>query len=261
MKLRKAFAPLVVILLAGVLAANAQPESQFLETNYYLVSLGQIGIGIEALADSAQTAGYPLIEYDGNVPTVFAGGDPTTQTVSEALDDEMVLMVDNDRFLLRRALPEYEYAVRPSELGYELVISPLQGVSISDTLTSILLSLQELGILGDAIDFDFATYAKDDLKGPPPPAEARIDSALYKLVIAEDWYAYAAANALDLTGLRVEVVAEKLPGGSIPEAFEPYVVEESDLLGKLLLPIDELVALASAESIGYVRTAYVPVAP
>jgi len=261
MMTRKALALLVVVLFTGLLAANAQPATQFLETNYYLVSLGQIGIGLDSLIDAAQTAGYTLIEYDGDIATVNVGVDPTERTVAEAMADDMVLLVDGDRFLLKRALPEYEYVVRPAEGGYELVLSPVQGLAISNTLTSILVSLQELGILGDAVDFDFNTFAKDDLKGSPAPTGARMDSSLYNLVIAEDWHAYAAENSFDVAGLRVEVIAEKLPGGALPEAYAAYVVEESDLLAKLLLPIDQLVALASSPSIGYVRTAYEPVAP
>ena len=151
--------------------------------------------------------------------------------------------------------------VRPAADGYELMISPSEDVAIADTLTSLLMSLQEIGVLGNSVDLEYAAFAKSDLKGPAPPAGASIDSVLYQLVVAEDWFAFAAANSLALTGLRVDVVAEKLPDGVLPEAFAAYVYEETDQLAKLLVPIDMLVTLASAEAVGYVRPPYQPAAP
>jgi hypothetical protein len=47
----------------------------------------------------------------------------------------------------------------------------------------------------------------------------------------------------------------------LDDAFAVYVIEETDLLVKLLLPIDQLLTLAQSSSIGYVRMAYQPSIP
>ena len=88
-----------------------------------------------------------------------------------------------------------------------------------------------------------------------------MDSLLYRLVIAEDWFSFAATNGLTVTGLRADVVVEKLPGSDLAEAFEAYAYQETEQLAQLLVPISRLVALASAESTGYVRPAYRPAVP
>ncbi|MDD5264734.1 MAG: hypothetical protein PHU43_07835, partial [Candidatus Bipolaricaulis sp.] len=92
-------------------------------------------------------------------------------------------------------------------------------------------------------------------------AGVALDSVLYDLVVAEDWFAYASAKGIALVGLSIEVVAEKVAGAAFPEGFMPYVVSETERLTKLVLPIDRLVALAKESTIGYVRMPLSPVAP
>jgi hypothetical protein len=215
-------------------------------------------IDLPALIQTTQSSGYSVIDY--GAPVSGESGVDSGRAVS-VLEGAAFLLVDHDRFYLREVGETYTFTVRASELGYELVINPQQDLSVNDALGSILMALQQLGILGSEVNLDFASFAKADLKGPASPAGAPMDSTLYGLVVSEDWFAYAASKLITQAGLRVEVVAEKIPGGVLSSEFSDYVVEETDLLVKLLLPIDELLTLAKSSSIGYVRIAYQPLIP
>ena len=240
---------------------GADVPTSFSSTHYYILSLGEMPIDLSILIQTTQSAGYSVIQYDGNTALVSRGSEAAAVDVGTALADESVLVVDSDRFYLRETSASYVFTVRPAEIGYELVINPSQELSINDTLASILIGLQQIGILGNEVNLEFASFAKADLKGPAAPAGVFIDSMLYGLTVAEDWFAYATAEGLTQVGLRVEIVAEKVPGGVLGAEFTDYAIEETDSLAKLLLPIDELLALAKSTSIGYVRTAYQPAVP
>lgn len=260
--LRRLFLSMALLLTLGSLLISGQTATDFVQSHYYLLSMGEVIVDTDALIQTLQEQDFTVVTYDGDAANVYRGTELASDvSVQGALADEAVLIVDADRFYLRKADSQFTYAVRPAVGGYELVVSPTLDVAISDALASILLLLQQMGVLGNSVDLEFAAFAKNDLKGPPPPAGASIDSILYRLVIAEDWFAFAAANSLSLTGLRLDVVAEKIPGGGIPEGFEAYAYEETEQLAKLLVPVDRLVALASAEPIGYVRPPYQPAVP
>lgn len=133
---------------------------------------------------------------------------------------------------------------------------------MTDALTSVIAELQAFGLFVTEFNLlDDSGFPKDALKGPAPPQGARMDSDLYWLTVAEDWFAFAAQKALSLTGLRVEVFAETFPTEQVPAEFGEYVVDETEQGAKLLLPVDRLVALASSDSIGYVRQLYRPAVP
>ena len=70
-----------------------------------------------------------------------------------------------------------------------------------------------------------------------------------------------AAKGLALLGLGVDVVAEKLPGGTLSAALAAYAVSESRQVAELILPIEQRMALAQSNAVGVVRLPYVPVAP
>jgi len=151
--------------------------------------------------------------------------------------------------------------VRPGDGGYTLIIFPHRDLPQGETIFSLLGTLQKLGVIGAEVAMEgFRSFEKDAEKGPEPPAEAAIDSDLYGLTVAADWFSFASSLGLTRVGLRVEVVAEKLPGGAIPEEFQPYIIpgSETDQLAKLLLPIHRLVDLARSSFIGYVRPPYQP---
>lgn len=240
---------------------GADVPTSFVASHYYILSVGEISADLSALIQTTQSAGYSIVQYDGDTATIYRESEVVDIDVATALADEHVLVVDGNRFYLREIGEAYVFTVRPAEVGYELVIDPQQELSINDTLASILMALQQIGILGNEVNLEFASFAKADLKGPAAPAGVFIESTLYGLTVAEDWFAYATAKGLKQVGLRVEIIAEKVPGGVLSTEFFDYVAEETESLVKLLLPIDELLALAKSSSIGYVRIAYQPTIP
>jgi hypothetical protein len=252
---------LAVLLLGSVSVCATDATTGFLQTHYYLLSLGQIAADVDSVRQAAQSSGFSLVVYDGDSAQGFRGHDPVTATAETVLSDDRLLVVDSGRFFLRQSGDGFIFSVRPTENGYELVVDPLQDLSMSDVLGSVLAVLQSMGILGNEADLNVQAYARNDLKGPPPPAGVAIESTLYSLLVARDWFDYATTKGLALVGLRVEIVAEILPGASLAEPFTSYVVEQVEGLAKLSLPIDQLLALARSSAVGYVRVPYRPSVP
>jgi hypothetical protein len=251
----------VLILLIGTAAWLGTGQAlSFRAANYYIFPLGGPSVDVESLLQTAQAEGYAVIRYDGTTAVAYEGDQVATQAVDLLLGSPSLLIVDGGRFLLKSSAGNSTFAVRPGTDGLELVFSPQEDQTM-DEVISVLLELERIGILSDEVDFEFHEYAKDALKGPAPPTGARIDSNLFGLTVSEDWHAYAASKGLTLVGLRVEVVAELLPGSVLPAEFESFVSSEGESLVGLLLPVDQLVALATAEGIGLVREPYEPIAP
>ena len=252
---------LAVLLLGSLSAGAADATTSFLQTHYYLLSLGQVSADVDSVRQAAQSSGFSVIAYDGDSAQTFRGDDPAGATAESVLSDERLLIVDGGRFFLRESGEGFTFSVRPSENGYELVVDPQQDLPMSDVLGAVLVALQSMGILENEVNLNIQAHAKNDPKGPPPPAGVAIESTLYSLVIARDWFDFAATKALTLVGLRVEIVAEILPGASLVEPFASYVVEEVEGLTKLSLPIDLLLALARSSAVSYVRVPYHPSVP
>ena len=260
--LRSGTAIALAFLLLGTLSAGAtDATTSFLQTHYYVLSLSQVAADVDSVRQTAQSSGFSVIVYDGDSAQAFRGDDPVGATAETVLSDERLLVVDSGRFLLRESGEGFTFSVRPSENGYELVVDPQQDLPMSDVLGSVLVALQSMGILGNEVDLNVQAYAKNDPKGPPPPAGVAIESTLYSLLVARDWFDYAATKGLTLVGLRVEIVAEIVPGASLAEPFASYVIEEVEGLAKLSLPIDQLLALARSSAVGYVRVPYHPSVP
>lgn len=239
----------------GVVGANAE----FLQTHYYLTPIGPVSLSVASLIQTAQTHGFTVIVRSGEEADAYRGSEPTQEPKETLLEADLLLYVDDGRFLLRVKGEDLNYEVRPAEDGYALVLIPHRDLAMGETLMSVVGSLQEMGILGAEVEMGAPTpFQKEAEKGPAPPAGVAIDSSLYALTVAADWFSYATSKGLTRVGLRVEVVAEKLPGGAISERFQPYIVSETDQLAKLLLPIHQLVDLARSSAIGYVRPPYRP---
>ena len=241
--------------------ASWAQTAAFEPTSYYVFSLGPAAVDVNSLIQTACASAFSVAIYTGSAYNVHREGTAAQATLDDLLGDPRSLVVDGARFHLRVADAAYSYTVRPGESGYDLVISPAVRLLMVDTLQTILISLQELGIVGTDLSMDLRSFDKSSIKGPPPPQEAAIDSALYDLMIAEDWFAEAAAHGITMAGLRVEVVAEKIPGARIPEPFAVYVAGETETAAKLLMPIEQLVLLARSGGIGYVRLPYQPTIP
>jgi len=235
--------------LAGSGAFALRPDE------YAIYPLGSVWLDVAALRVAAQANGFAVVDLPGEAQT-------GSEQMALAAPADRLLVTSGNRFYLRVAHSGLAYAMRPSELGAELVLIPGATIDEMDALGSVLLELQELGISGMDVDLGARqTFARNALKGPATPAGVALDSTLYGLIVSEDWFAYAAAKSLTLRGLDVEVVAEKIPGAALPEAFAAYVTAETDELARLVLPVEQLLALARSSSVGYVRPPYVPAIP
>jgi len=262
MKARRLAASIaVLILLVGTVAWLSTGQAlSFHQANYYVFSLGGPAVDVESLFRTAQAEGYAVVRYDSTGVTAYEGDQLATETLDDLLASSRLIIIDGGRFLLRASTETSTFAVRPNSSGLELVFSPQEDQAM-DGVVSVLLELERMGILSEEVDFGFQEFARDDPKGPAPPASARMESDLFGLTVAEDWHAFASAKGLSLVGLRVEVVAELLPGSELPAEYADYVNSESETLVGLLLPVDQLVPLASSQSIGLLRKPYEPVAP
>jgi hypothetical protein len=249
------------VLLSIPMATRADDAAAvFSPTDYYLLSLGQVATDLDSLRQSAQSSGFSVLHYAGDSVHVCRPGDPDA-TEASVLADERLLLLDSGRFLLRDAADGFVFTVRPCELGYELVIDPQRELPVPETLGALFQALQALNVVGSDVSLDISAYAKDAVKGPPPPAGVAIESTLYSLVVARDWHDFARTMGLVLIGLRVEVVSELLPGEALAEAFLPYLVEEAAGAAKLHLPVDLLLSLARSAGVSYVRVPYRPSIP
>jgi len=256
----KTFLVVLSLLVSALALQGVGLQPEFETTSYYLLSMGALQPDLDNLADLARGMDLSVIVYEQEGASVTPGTTaPHDLLLLQAADD--VLIIDSERFHLRRAMEQLLFTVRPTEEGYELVINPLVDVAIGDALAVVLEELQGMGLLGSDVSLEYQAFSKGDLKGPAPPDGVPIDSTFYGLVIAENWFVHATVKGLRQTGLRVEAVAEKLPGQSLTTPFAEFIVEESDGLAKLLLPIDLLLPLARSSAVGYVRPPYQPSVP
>lgn len=260
--MKRVLVPAVMTGLLGILLivgfSAAAQEAPFVPGSYYVISIGAVGAGTSELIQTGRDNGFVVIVQTASGVSAYRGSEASSEAESDLIDASSLLYVDGDRFLLHMSKPSFNYEVRPSATGYLIVLVPHQDLTADDLVNQILIPLQQMGIVGEEVDMEYKTFVLNPDKTPPPPAGVAIDSNLYDLATAPDWFAAANDKGINRTGLRVEIVAEKVPGGSVPETFQPYVVSETDTLAKLLLPIEDLVSLARSASIGYVRPPYQP---
>lgn len=262
MKNRLRVTGMVVVLLANVLiggTSGSGDEASILQTHYYLISIGEIAISLPLLVQTAQKHEFAVIDLRDEQPTFYRGTNPTAETEAVLLEADLLLYVDQSAFLLRVSGEDLDYGVRPGEVGYTLVLFPHRDLPQEKTLLSVLNDLQRMGIVGAEVEMEgMDALAKAPEKTPKPPEGVSIDSSLYGLAVSSDWFFAAASLGLARVGLRAEVVAEKLPGATIPEEFRSYIISETEGLAKLLIPIYRLVDLAKSSAIGYLRPPYQP---
>ncbi len=240
-------------------AGAAGTGTDLLSTNYYLISIGTVDVPFATLIHAAQTSGYTVIVRSGDEVHFYRGTSVTTAAEKELIQESPLLYVDDGQFLLQVRGTDYDYTVRPGEgKGYTLVIVPHKNLPLTETLTAVITELQKMKVVGSEVDMEFQAFPQHPEKSPAPPAGVPIDSQLYAVMISPNWFAAAARAGLTRVGLRVLVVAEKLPGGTIPEEFRQYVKSETPGLAKLLLPVNKLLDLAKASGIGYLRPPYQP---
>jgi hypothetical protein len=233
-------------------------EIIFTPDYYYVISIGAVQSEVGALVQTGQENGFTVIIICADGLSAYRGDSPTQEEEADLITAKSLLYADELRFLLRLQKEQFDYEVRPGQSGYDLVLTPHQDMTISDLFTYVLTPLNEMGVIGNEVNMEYETFILNPEKSEAPPEGAAIDSNLYNLMIAPDWLAYAQSQALERTGLRVSVVAEKKSTGVIPEEFRAYLVSETDTLAKFLLPIEDLVNLASDSSVGYLRPPYYP---
>ena len=248
-----------LLLTLGLAASTGAEEVLFAPGNYYLISIGAVASGeVASLVQTGQQKGFTVIVLSDAGMSAYRGLEETQEPEPELSTAPSLLYVDDESFLLRVLGQEFDYEVRPGECGYDLALIPHKGMTAMDLVNDVLTPLQEMGVIGTEVDMEYKTFVLNPEKSEAPPEGVAIDSDLYNLMIAPDWLAAATELNLARSGLRVSVIAEKVPGGAVPEQFTPYVVSQTDTLAKLLLPIEDLVRLASDSGIGYVRPPYQP---
>lgn len=250
----------VVAVLSAVAVAGT--PTALSPSSYYLFPAEGVVATVQTLSQAVQSAGYVVITFSEGAATAVRGSAVVSGDLEALLGEDHVLVVDGDRFVLHSELPGISYSLRPESQGMELVVSTAQEMPVFEALAAVFLDLQGLGVLGVNLDLEAVqSFSATSLKGPATPAGVALDSSLYALVVAEDWFAYARAKGIPLSGLRLEVVAELVPGGTFPEAYATFVTSQTEQLVKLIVPIDRLVPLAKEGAIGYVRLPLRPVAP
>ncbi|MCD6135544.1 hypothetical protein J7J63_02360 [Candidatus Bipolaricaulota bacterium] len=247
-----------LVLVFSLAASVGAEETLFFPGSYYLISIGAATSDVDSLVQTGQQQGFTVVTLSDAGLSSYRGTQSTEEPESDLITVKSLLYADGARFLLRVQGERFDYEVRPGDKGYDLVLIPHEDMTASSLVSDVLTALQQLGIVGDEVDMEYKTFVLNPEKSEAPPEGVAIDSNLYNLMIAPDWLAAATKLNLDRTGLRVSVIAEKVPGGAIPEQFAPYVVSQTDTLAKLLLPIEDLVKLASDSGIGYVRPPYQP---
>ncbi|MBN1859367.1 hypothetical protein JW848_09205 [Candidatus Bipolaricaulota bacterium] len=243
------------------LAAACVP-TVFVPEEYYVIPVGEIEIATSTSIESAKGLGYAILIAEADGLSAWRGDVETDDEEAVLLQEPRLLYVDGNSLLVSVQTTSYGFALRPSENGYELVVTPDETIDVGNALVEILVALSEIGVAPGSISLDGAkTFSANDLKGPPTPEGVALESSLYRLTISPDWFAAATTAAIERIGLRVSVIAEKVAGAPIPEPYRVFVAEETDQLVKLSLPIQDLVPLARSASITYVRLPYQPVVP
>jgi len=256
---RKTFIALTALALVS---AVGFADELFLDTHYYIIPMGLISMDLPSLTEAARGLGYTVIVRGADEVTAYRGGLPTEEGEEELLGDRPLLYIDRGDVLLAFSGSDFDYTLRPSEAGHELVIVPHIPVAQGAAFGIALSQLYGLGIVGSTMGGDApVAYEKDPIKGPPPPEGVPIDSDIYGLVVASDWFSAAATRGIDRDGLRIAVVAEKLEAATVPPAFRPFVIDETDALVRLLAPIHRIVELAGSGAFRLVRVAYEPQPP
>ncbi len=250
-----------IVVAGSAIVATGSP-SVLSPALYYLFPAEGVEADIQTLSETACAAGYVVITFSGETVNAVRGTETAQGDLNALLAEDHVLVLDGDRFLLHAALSGVSYTLRPAAGAMELVVSAAEETPTLEALAAIIADLQALGI--PAMNIDLASsqsFSATSLKGPAVPPGIALDSTLYDLVVAADWFAYAASKGIRLSGLRIEVVMEKVAGSAFPSAFVPFLISETDRLAKLILPIDQLLPLAKDSAVGSVRLPLQPVAP
>ncbi|MFB6286057.1 MAG: hypothetical protein ABEK03_05730 [Candidatus Bipolaricaulia bacterium] len=210
--------------------------------------------------ETAQQQGYWIrIQTDQDV-TYLHGSEPCSSCdpgQESQFFEPPQLIVDGQRFWIRLDESQWRVNLRPAPQtsGYEFIVSPkLPKTSLSsDDLDRILEALAPFGVVptqSASLQLEPMTQPRK----PVPPDEAQIDSVLYGLTQAPDWMDYAERQNISLSGLRAEVIVELTSAeASLPDGIDLVATSRNGALISAQARIDQLVRLASAPSVAFVR--------
>ena len=209
---------------------------------------------------TAQQLGYWIRIQTGTDITYLQGGQPCPEC-SPSQESQFFqppqLVVDGQHFWIRLDEPQWRVNLRPATQtsGYALIVSPkLPKTSLSsDDLDAILETLAPFNALPQqSASLQLETMIQPTK--PVPPDGARIDSVLYGLTLAPDWMDYAGRQNIGLSGLRAEVIVELTSAeAALPEGVDLVATSRTGALVSAQARIDQLVRLASAPSVAFVR--------
>lgn len=249
--------PRMTLLWATVGGSN---DSALLAGQSYRTALPPTTTDMVHIVMAAQDLDYWIRIQQGLDVTYLKGKTPCSacDPTHEAVFFQMPqLYVDGPLYWIRLDEPKYRLNLRPAAEGqkatspYELVVSPKVDLG-GDDLQGLLTQLAPFGVAPtqtSALSFEAIAVPSK----PQPPADARLDSILYGLMIAPDWRDYAVGHGIDLAGLRARVIIELTSPGALPQAADLLVEARSDSLIRALVPIAQMLVLARDPAVSLVR--------
>lgn len=233
---------------------------------FYRVVLSSIESDLAKIIKLAKQAGFSVRIAQGTTVTYFLGTQPCLDCTPENERERLAfphLFVDGELLWLRAEGLLSRYNLRPSpQEGYELIIAPTTTVSASAILDEIGLKLTQLAIVSNPtlpVTVEELTVVPG-VKPPKPPEGVRLDSVLYALMLMPDWYEFAPQNKLELWGLRVRVIIELVSPEAQLAPTHNIIIEARSPSGlmRVLVPIHQLMRLASDPAVKLVRPPYQP---
>ncbi|MCS7197775.1 MAG: hypothetical protein NZ930_03730 [Candidatus Bipolaricaulota bacterium] len=233
---------------------------------FYRVALSRIESDMEKIIEAARQAGFSVRIARGTTVKYFLGMQPCLDCTPENERERLVfphLFVDGELLWLRAEGLLSRYNLRPSPReGYELIVAPTTTASASAILDEIGRRLAKLSVVSDPV----LPLLVEELtvvpgvKPPKPPEGVRLDPVLYALMLMPDWYEFAPQQRLELWGLRVRVIVELISPEAQLAPNHNILVEARSPSGllRVLVPIHQLVRLASDPAVKFVRPPYQP---
>ncbi len=215
---------------------------------------------VVSVIETAQQQGYWIRIQTGEDITYLQGSQPCPScepSQESQFFQPPQLIVDGQQFWIRLDEPQWRVNLRPAPqtASYEFIVSPkLPKTSLSDNdVNAILDTLKPFGVLPtQSASLQLETMIPPTK--PVPPEGARIDSVLYGLTQAPDWTDYAQQQNIELSGLRAQVIVELTSAdASLPDGVDLVATSRSGALVSAQARIDQLVRLASASSVAFVR--------
>jgi hypothetical protein len=247
-------------------AATIMADPLLLAGKFYRIPLSSDETNLLQSIEAAKQAGFSVRIATGTNVIYFLGTQPCTDCTPENERERLSfphLFVDGALFWLRAEEMLSRYNLRPAVSGgYELIVAPKTTASAFAILNEIGLKLVQLAIVRDPVlplTIEELTIVPGT-KPPRPPDGVRLDSVLYALMLMPDWYEFAPQVRLELWGLRVRVIVELATPDAQLAPTHNIIVEARSPSGlvRVLVPIHQLIVLASDPAVKLVRPPFQP---